>query len=120
MTKLNVKSSCVFSALPWLWLGGLVGLALRSRYFLGYWPSPSHPDPKLLPFELHYTMLILGFYLVVWLLPVSLAIYIVSRIVFERKHNLRPLLVYTPGWLVIVALMFGSHFSLNWVAWFLD
>lgn len=84
MKKFKMKSSSIFSMLPWFWLAGLACLVLRAKSFLGFWPSPAHPDPKLLPFELHHMLLSLGFYLVVGLFPIAVAVYIFNRTFFAR------------------------------------
>lgn len=42
----------------WLLLFGL--LLVRARVALGRWPQPYQPDPKDLPFDIHYTVTIAG------------------------------------------------------------
>lgn len=120
MTKSHSRTSFVFSILPWLWITGLIALALRARIFLGHWPTPAHPDPKSLPFELHYMTLWFGFYLVAWLLPILVAFYLLNAAFFKRKFNRLPLWTFSSGWSVIAVLFFAPHTTSNWVAWFLD
>ena len=50
--------------LPLVWLFGVLWLYARAEMRLGYWPRPHIPDPKSLPFEIHYTALTVGVYAV--------------------------------------------------------
>lgn len=44
------------SFLPLIFLGSLVALAVRTRIYLGRWPTYGSPDPKNLPFDFQYTI----------------------------------------------------------------
>ena len=79
-----------FWCLSFLPLGALAafyGFVLRARIALGTWPSPYHPDPKDLPFDLHAMTVWLG----TFLLPIpSLLAYIVVALLLRPDSMIRP------------------------------
>ena len=120
MTETKTRAGSIFSLLPWLWIAGLAALVVRARIFLGYWPRPSEPDPKLLPFELHHISLWIGFHLLLWLPLLAMAAYMINAIFLKIKIRQRPLWTFMTGWSLVVAMIFAPHTPFNWVAWFLD
>ena len=98
---------------PTLWGAGIIVFAILSRYELGYWPAPSRPDPKLLPFEGVHTALFFLTY------PAFLSFPVLG---FTRKfapalwmRSKRPALL---GWGLLGILTFIP--GIQFVPWFLD
>lgn len=110
-------SSRIASFLPLLWVIAVFVFYLRARMFLGYWPVPTSPDPKVLPFEFHHWALMAAVFPIAWtifLLPISWLIRFKQiRLLVHRE--IAPFLV---GW-AIVAVVMGSS-GKNFIAWFLD
>jgi hypothetical protein len=120
MKKAVQVAAVVYAAFPWVWIGGLLCLAVRARFFLGYWPSPAHPDPKQLPFELHHMALWLLLFVVVVLLPTGLGVLAIAVGILKRKPCFWPIWANLGGSAIIGSMFFLPHGRLNWVAWFLD
>src|SRR3990167_2605525 len=72
-------AALVVSLIPYIWILGIVSLAIRARLYLGYWPLPAHPDPKHLPFEFHHAILWDIFWGVKWSIIIVPALYLASR-----------------------------------------
>ncbi len=47
---------------PIAWLFLFYAFVFRARLELGYWPTPSYPDPKSLGFGLHHAIIWLGLF----------------------------------------------------------
>ena len=109
------KSILVSSAFyPAAWLAGVFIFTLQSWVYLGYWPRPSHPDPKNLLTESFHNFLFVGFFLLV---P-SIFIYLIAA--WNRKYtDLKHLKkIHFVGWIAIIVFLIIPKF--NFVAWFLD
>lgn len=107
------------SFIPYIFLFGVVSLATRAYLYLGYWPKPSHPDPKLLPFEEHHSLLwsILGLFgCSIVLVPILYFLNV--RIWDSEKADKLALKVFVTGVILSLGLVFVP--SINVVAWFLD
>lgn len=110
----------VFGAFPFAWLGGVATLAIRARFFLGYWPKPSRPDPKLLPFEAHHGILWIGLCLLPMVFSAGLTVYVMDALLLKKGFDRKPLVMFVGGSALILALIFSLYGDYNWVAWFLD
>lgn len=112
------KISIALGFLPMAWVGGVLLLAIRSRSYLGFWPRPARPDPKLLPFELHHMIL----WYVLFTLPFSLiavlAIRFLEKKMFQVEPSNFPFVANIAGWVLIVIMIFIP--GINFVSWFLD
>jgi hypothetical protein len=106
------------SLLPYVWVAGIVWLAIRAREYLGYWPTPSHPDPQFIPFDHHQELLWQIFWLLGWSLVVVPMLYFSSRWLLKNRMPRLPLYTYACGWLLIMAMIFVPN--INFVSWFLD
>ncbi len=93
-------------------------LAIRARYYLGYWPQPSQPDPKLLPFELHHAALWGVFEGLKWSLIVLPILYLWNRFVLKSKIDSWIWRGAIAGWVITLGMIFLP--SINFIAWFLD
>ena len=116
--RASLKISFGICLLPLVWVAGILLLTVRARVYLGYWPRPSHPDPKLLPFDLHHASLWGVFVVLKWSLVVLPVLYLTNKYFLKKQMNKKPLQIYGWGWLVIIALVFLPH--VNFVEWFLD
>jgi hypothetical protein len=108
----------LISALPYIWVVSIFWLAIRAKDYLGYWPSPSHPDPKFLPFDMHQELLATMLFALLWSLALMPILYGASRWILKTKLGQRPLYTYILGWIIIVVMIFVPN--INFVAWFLD
>ena len=108
----------VAGLLPFVWVTGILWLAIRAKNHLGYWPQPAHPDPQFLPFQSHITYLWYVFDCLKWSLVLVPVVYIVYRYILRTKITRRPLKAYCWGWVLILALVFIPN--INVVAWFID
>ena len=111
------KSSRIASFLPLLWVIAVFVFYLRARNFLGFWPVPASPDPKVLPFAFHHWILMVALFPIAWtifLLPISWLVRF-KQISLLVRREIAPYLV---GWAIVVAIMFSSE--KNFIAWFLD
>lgn len=106
------------SIIPYVWCIGIIALAERARQYLGYWPRPSHPDPKHLPFELHHTLLWNMFECLKWSLITMPLCYISSRFLIKAQLTRKPLRIYLIGWTIIIAMIVIPKIDL--VMWFMD
>ena len=116
--KLFFWSFFVISWLPYVWVMGVVSLAARARAYLGYWPSPSHPDPKSLPFEFHYEALWGLFDCLKWSILFAFAYYFLNRLILKRSSSRVLLQVYLVGWGVIIGMILIPR--INFAVWFFD
>ena len=139
LTRVLAKVSRIGSAFPLLWLFGVFVFYIRSRYFLGHWPTYSNPDPKWLPFEFHHAFFMLAVFPVLWSLFVLPVIWIfrglmqckllskvaggtlsirMHRLVLASKEVQKEVTLYLFGWALIWATFFLPH--RGFVDWFLD
>lgn len=102
------------ASIPLIWCAGIVLFAARARMALGYWPSPSHPDPKLLGFANHYGLLEIGMFASVAALPLLM----VGGALSGRAERSRAWGLFFAGWALILALTFLP--PVNFVMWYLD
>ncbi len=116
--RLSHGLSVSLGLLPVAWVGGVVALAIRARLFLGYWPKPAHPDPKLLPFELHHAVLWCIFFGLLSSLIIVPALYLTNRFVFQTRFSRWSLSAYLSGWALVLLMVFTPNIS--FVGWFLD
>jgi hypothetical protein len=104
--------------LPYLWVIGIIWLAMRARRYLGYWPGPNHPDPQFVPFDSHREVLAQMFFALLWSLVLMPILYLGNHWIFKVKLQRRPLYIYSLGWMIIMLMTFVPRIDL--VAWFLD
>ncbi|MBF0208601.1 MAG: hypothetical protein HQK53_17135 [Oligoflexia bacterium] len=104
--------------LPMVCVGGVLLFTIRSRSYLGFWPHPSQPDPKLLPFELQHMIL----WYVLFTLPISLiAIWIIrflEKKMLQVQRSNFPVIANIAGWVLIVIMIFVP--GIDFVGWFID
>lgn len=108
----------ILGLLPIAWTGGVVALAIRARLFLGYWPKPAQPDPKLLPFELHHAVLWYIFFGLLFSLIAIPALHVIGRFILQTALPHWLLYTYLFGWGLILIMVFMP--SISFVGWFLD
>ena len=108
----------LISALPYIWVVGIIWLTIRAKVFLGYWPSPNHPDPKFLPFDVHQESLATMLFALLWSLVLMPILYRGSVWILRTKLGRSPLYAYILGWAIIMVMIFVP--GINFVAWFLD
>ena len=111
-------SALAVSLIPYVWVLGIISLAIRARLYLGHWPKPSHPDPKHLPFEFHQAVLWAIFEGVKWSIVIVPTLYLASRILLKTKLGRSPLHIYLLGWGVIALMIIVPH--IDFVMWFMD
>jgi hypothetical protein len=104
----------IVASYPAAWLLAVFLFTLRASLFLGYWPEPSHPDPKSLPFELSHYLLFVGFLMLIPSMVVFLLVFWGSRC--ENRESAKR--VYICGWIGIAVFLLLPKF--NFVTWFLD
>src|SRR3989338_5664663 len=108
----------VLSSAPLIWVGWLTSYAVRALNYLGYWPASYNPDPKVLPFHFHHSVLFIGIYVVLMMLVVLVG----TRIFFTsfgRSSTWRnALVVCVFGCGLVLMLAFVP--PINFAAWFLD
>jgi hypothetical protein len=105
-------------SLPILWALGVFTFAVRARSYLGYWPTPNHPDPQFLPFDLHTQILSCASGAVLWTLLGVPCFFIVLRKKIDSPLWHRIKRIYAAGLLVILIFTFVPR--INFVAWYLD
>lgn len=106
------------SILPYVWVVGIIWLAVRAKEYLGYWPGPNHPDPQFVPFDSHQEVLDQMLFALLWSLVLMPILYRGGHRIFKVKLQRRPLYMYSLGWMVIMLMIFVPR--INLVAWFLD
>ena len=116
--RLSHGLSVTLGLLPVAWVGGVVALAIRARLFLGYWPQPAHPDPKLLPFELHHAILWYIFFGLLSSVIIVPTLWVINRFVFQTRLTRWSLGAYLSGWALVLMMVFVPKIS--FVGWFLD
>ena len=112
------KLVLVVSIFPLIWVANLMIFAIRAKYYLGHWPKPYHPDPKVLPFVIHAGLLWLG-------VPAVLSTLIIMPffLLLSFKKNsfsvpLKLLILFALGWFFIFLMTFIP--PIDFVTWFLD
>jgi hypothetical protein len=50
----------LLALVPAGWMAVFGSFVLRARLALGHWPTPYHPDPKDLGFDVHYAGVLVG------------------------------------------------------------
>lgn len=111
-------AASVVGTLPYIWVAGIMLLAIRAKAYLGYWPSPNHPDPQFVPFDLHQELLAKMLFALLWSLALMPILYLGSRWILKTKLGRSPLYAYILGWAIIMVMIFVP--GINFVAWFLD
>ncbi len=97
---------------PLLWGAGVLVYAFLARRHLGYWPSPNHPDPKLLPFEdFHSILFLIGYAAIAS--PLLVGLYWASPKTWSRIR-----FSFFGGWALLLVMMFIP--GIQFVTWFLD
>jgi hypothetical protein len=96
------KLQWAFGLFPAVALTCFYSFVIRSRLELGHWPTYDHPDPKLLGFELHYSL--------VWLLLMLTPVLGLMAVIFSVRALVVPLRL--PWWkaLLPVVVPFGAAF----------
>lgn len=107
--------------LPFLWLVIFVAFIFRARYYLGYFPLYDNPDPKLLGFDLHYTIVLHLMFIVFFNFIAFLGLLIVVWL--YRVFNYKYCKLWRSEWLVflgyfIFLIFFVSLFQ--YVSWLGD
>src|SRR4051812_20929575 len=99
------KGTLILGWSPVLWLLALLSFVGRARVHLGYWPRPSAPDPKLLPFAIHYLFLENSMFIMM----ATSVLLILGTFLWTRQVSLKvwkkSLLTLVVGWVLII-LMF--------------
>lgn len=104
---------------PLAWLILLYGYFLRARLALGFWPSPGHPDPKTLEFDIHAGFIwLLGAVLPVWLVTVFVFIMLRWRRIIRARSERLGLLMYMVGF--SAALTVANQDPGGVMNWFAD
>jgi hypothetical protein len=99
---------------------GAATVAVRARAFLGYWPTPNHPDPKVLPseFDQHIEVasaIVLCLFLSV---PIIFILGVISRLFLLHLIPKRPFRIYLAGVILIILNFYEPR--LGFVAWLAD
>lgn len=118
IVKIANVSLIALGALPCIFVAALLTYAIRASFYLGHLPRPHFPDPKSLPFELHYAFVEALMFAVIYGsgLPLLLA-FTFGR--FTSKSLQRKWLkIFSVGWVSIVLLAFIRPF--DFLMWFLD
>jgi len=104
--------------LPIFWAIGIILFAIRARIYLGFWPTPNHPDPKVLPFDFHDSILFFTTYAVFLSLLVipSFKMLLFNKINLNTWHRTK--LIFLSGWTLILILILVP--TINFVTWYLD
>jgi hypothetical protein len=118
IARIAIFGMFFIALIPLIWFLGVFTFAVRATFQLGYWPTPSHPDPKALSFNLHYVVIFLWGYLVVTSLAVLPTFRLCSMNVIERTKWLKAKGLYFLGWGLL--FVFFLIPKVNFVAWFLD
>lgn len=58
--KIPTKTIFTFAVAPLIFLAWFYLYVLRQRFHLGYWPTPSHPDPKEAGYFGHHLSIFIG------------------------------------------------------------
>ena len=105
------------SVLPNIWLLGMISYYVRARLYLGYWPLPSQPDPKQLPFDAHYSLVAIHPYII-------LASIVVFPVVRNATKRIDPVTArrfsYFFGFGILSLFLFFWIPKINFVMWFMD
>jgi len=104
--------------LPIAWVAGILTFAIRARVYLGYWPTPSHPDPKVLPFDLHHAVLWFSFFGLLYSLIIILSLYLLNHFFWRSSLPRWSLRAYLLGWALVLLMVFVP--GMSFVGWFLD
>jgi hypothetical protein len=64
MRALTAQKLYALAATPLLWAAWFYLYVVRQRIHLGFWPQPSHPDPKNAGYVLHHLSIYFGVLLV--------------------------------------------------------
>lgn len=107
-----------FAGVPLCWSLALLTFVLRSRNYLGYWPTPYNPDPKVLPFPVHYSLVFVGIHFVLGTLPTLVGIRLLPNDVASASTWRSVTRITAMGWGLLLLMAFQP--PINFVAWFLD
>lgn len=116
--QFNTAIAMILGYIPLAWSALLLSLVWRAQTILGRLPRASIDDPKLLPFEAHYTLVydamlvVIGGSIAMIVLIVLTGRHTPSR---ARRHAL---VTFFCGWALIVAML--SLPPINFVTWLLD
>jgi len=93
-------------------------LAIHARLFLGYWPSPYHPDPKSLPILSYYECPIFLFFFCSVFIFIPWIVFFIIRFWFRRPLGLiSTILIILPWIILIIDPIIGP---LNFFKWYFD
>jgi hypothetical protein len=119
MTALRIGVwTLAFSPLAWFvafWL-----FVLRARAVLGFWPTPYHPDPKDLGFDLHYLAVVIG---LPWALAATLVLLLLIAFNYRqiKSAGARPVLAGITGVMgLALSLGIGRQDPGRFFYWFAD
>jgi len=106
------------AATPLLWVAWFYLYVLRQRLHLGFWPLPSHPDPKDAGYMIHHLSIYLGVFLAP-ILAIAALRFAIQRVVEEARFR---------WWVAIGLVAFSLACFLgvmyldpgNYWIWFLD
>ncbi len=106
----------IYTLFPVLFLILFLSYILRARLYLGYWPTPYHPDPKSMNFYFHHWALFISivttpFAGLAWLLQ-----YIFRNLLLNRAKYL--LFIYPIPWIIYILILKFDPF--RFIEWFLD
>jgi hypothetical protein len=104
-------------ALPLTFPIALYSFALRARLALGYWPSPYHPDPKDLGFDIHY-LVVIGSIMVMLLSPLVLLAVVAFRPLSFRERSYVQRVGMPFATLYVLMIVFAR--SSTMLSWFFD
>jgi hypothetical protein len=99
-------SAYLFSSIPYIWVTGIIWLAIKAKSYFGYWPRPSFPDPQFIPFDSHQGVLWKIFDLLQWSIILVPVVYFSSRMLCKTKMPRGPLYTYLIGWGIIMVMNF--------------
>lgn len=118
MRTLSPKTIYALAATPLLWVAWFYLYCLRQRIHLGYWPLPSHPDPKDAGYMFHHLSIYFGVLLVPIVALAVIGFVIHRRITYSRFRwwvALGLLAVSFACYLAVIYVDPGDY----WL-WFLD
>lgn len=105
--------------IPTVFLLGVVSYTLRSRWHLGYWPSPSRPDPNWLPFDDFHYELVHFFLMPTLLTPIVFPLlrYAARKTTCNFAYGSQNL-IFILSWILVLVMLFFS--PVDFLTWFLD
>lgn len=117
-TKFESSGLLAIASAPLVWAVALLTYVVRARSYLGYWPTPYNPDPKVLPFHSHHSAILIGTYIVLMALVALVGTRHFIPSVGRSSTWRKALVVSGFGWGLLVIMAFVP--PIDFVAWFLD